>query len=366
MWRSSVSKMKFRIEKGMHIVIEGSVGVYTPRGEYQFYAVKVEPYGQGALALAFEQLKERLKAKGYFDAQRKKMIPKQIRKLVLVTAKDSAALHDMLKIIEKRWPLLEVYIIDTLVQGESAAAQIARSLKYADSLEADVIVLGRGGGSTEDLWAFNEEQVADAIYHLRTPLVSAVGHEVDVLISDFVADLRAPTPSAAIEMILPDAQEILYTLDELLNRYRQLIRQKLTQSSQTLKYLEEMLTRSSPARRLEESTTAFDRLEAEFTRVMEHKLEQYEIQLPLLKKRFEQQVDFMLQQKSHYAASLLRQMQMNDPRLQCKKGWAQILKNAKAITLTELKEEEIFTVEDASVKVEARCLKKTFYDMETL
>jgi len=147
MWRSSVSKLKFRIEKGMHIVVEGSVGVYTPRGEYQFYAVKVEPYGQGALALAYEQLKEKLKAKGYFDVHRKKPIPKHIKKIALVTAKDSAALHDMLKIIEKRWALVEVFIVDTLVQGEAAVKQIAKSLKYADSLNADVVIVGRGGGS---------------------------------------------------------------------------------------------------------------------------------------------------------------------------------------------------------------------------
>ena len=132
MWRSSATKLKFRLENGMHIVIEGSVGVYTPRGEYQFYAVHIEPYGKGALALAYEQLKERLKEKGYFDAQRKKAIPKHIRKIALVTAKESAALHDMLKIIQHRWALLEVMVVDTLVQGEQAAEQIAKALRYAD------------------------------------------------------------------------------------------------------------------------------------------------------------------------------------------------------------------------------------------
>jgi len=214
MWRSSVSKMKFRIEKGMHIVVEGSVSVYTPRGEYQFQTVRIEPYGQGALALAYEQLKNKLKEKGYFAVDNKKPIPKHIQKIALVTAKDSAALHDMLKIIEKRWPLLEVVIIDTLVQGEIASRQIAHGLQYADTLNADVVVVGRGGGSAEDLWAFNEEVVADAIFAMQTPIVSAVGHEVDTLISDFVADLRAPTPSAAMEMILPDISEIRYMLDD--------------------------------------------------------------------------------------------------------------------------------------------------------
>jgi len=361
MWRSSVSRLKFRIEKGMHIVVEGSLGVYTPRGEYQFYAVKVEPYGQGALALAYEQLKERLKAKGYFDAQRKKPIPKHIKKIALVTAKESAALHDMLKIIEKRWALVEVIIVDTLVQGESAALQIAKSLKYADSLHADVVVVGRGGGSTEDLWSFNEEVLADAIFAMDTPVVSAVGHEVDILISDFVADLRAPTPSAAIEMILPDSQEILYTLDELIQRYKQTIGQKLTQSTQTLKHLEEILLRSSPVRRLGESQQEFKRLEEEFKRVIHYRFERFEVELPEIKKSLTQNIHFIIQQKEQHLEFIGKKIEMNNPKLQCKKGWAQVLSKGKTITLNELQVNDTFTVEDAFVKIEALCLEKKLY-----
>ena len=152
MFRSNAQKLRFRLQKGEHIVVEGSVGVYTPRGEYQFYAVHVEPFGRGALALAYEQLKEKLKNQGYFEASNKKLIPKMIQKLALVTAKNSAALHDMIKIIEKRYPLVEVTVIDTLVQGDRAAGEIAQALYYADSIGVDVIVMGRGGGSAEDLW----------------------------------------------------------------------------------------------------------------------------------------------------------------------------------------------------------------------
>jgi len=361
MWRSSVAKTKFRIEKGMKIVIEGSVGVYTPRGEYQFYAVKIEPYGQGALALAFEQLKERLKAKGYFDAQQKKTLPKHIKKLVLVTAKESAALHDMLKIIEKRWPLLEVVIVDTLVQGDTAASQIARSLKYADSLSADVVIVGRGGGSVEDLWAFNEEVVADAIFFMHTPVVSAVGHEVDVLISDYVADLRAPTPSAAIEMILPDVQEIFYTLDEITQRYSRVIAHTVQQSEQSLKHIEEMLLRSSPLRRLGESQNAFSRLEDEFKRVIKYKIESFEIQLPMVQKSFHQNIIFTLHQKEQQLDHLMKKTEMSDPRSQCKKGWAQISVKGNSVQLADLRENEHFILEDASVKIEAICLSKENY-----
>jgi len=361
MWRSSVSKMKFRIEKGMRIVIEGSVSVYTPRGEYQFYAVKVEPYGQGALALAFEQLKERLKAKGYFNAAHKKSIPKHIGKIALVTAKESAALHDMLKVIEKRWALVEVCIIDTLVQGETAAEQIANSLYYADTLGVDVIVVGRGGGSVEDLWAFNEEVVADALYKMKTATVSAVGHEVDVLISDFVADLRAPTPSAAIEMILPDVKEILYTMDELSQRYTHTVKHTLQKKIQFLKHNEEMLFRSSPLRRLGESQREFDRLEEELKRVMRYKLESFELLLPAVKKAFDQNITFVLQQKSQELEHLSQKMQLSDPKQQCKKGWAQISRQGNPITLSDLKENDSFTIEDATAKIDALCRDKKIY-----
>ncbi|AKF24331.1 exodeoxyribonuclease VII large subunit [Sulfurovum lithotrophicum] len=358
MWRSSVARMKFHIEKGMHIVVEGSVSVYTPRGEYQFQTVRIEPYGKGALALAYEQLKERLKAKGYFDAHRKKPMPKSIQKIVLVTAKESAALYDMLKIIEKRWPLLEVTIVDTLVQGESAADQIANSLRYADTLGADVIVVGRGGGSTEDLWCFNEELVADAIFAMQTPVVSAVGHEVDVLISDLVADLRAPTPSAAMEMILPDLQEILYTLSEYEERFKQVITSRLNQSIRELKHVEEMLYRSSPLRRLEESKMEFKRMEEEFRRIISYRMERFESALPSMRNTYIQTMQFILQRKEQHLDHLMQKFQMNDPRSQCRPGWAQISQNGKPVALASIDKDTRFILEDASIRIEAVCVNK--------
>ena len=359
MWRSSVAKMKFRIEKGMHIVVEGSVSVYTPRGEYQFQTVRIEPYGQGALALAYEQLKEKLKQKGYFDAQAKKAIPKHIQKIVLVTAKESAALHDMLKIIQTRWALLDVVIVDTLVQGDEASTQIARSLQYADTLNADVVVVGRGGGSAEDLWAFNEERVADAIFHMKTPVVSAVGHEVDVLISDFVADLRAPTPSAAMEMILPDSRELLYTLSEFHERYRYTIEQKLQHMVQKLNHIEALLLRSSPTRKLEEISTEFVRLEDEFKRVIAYKLQRYESMIPALIKQYRQTISFVFEKKLQHLKFMEEKIVINNPKLQCRAGWAKTSVGGKIIALSELQINQKFVLEDAFTKIEALCLSKT-------
>jgi len=358
MWRSSVARMKFRIEKGMHIVVEGSVSVYTPRGEYQFQTVRIEPYGQGALALAFEQLKQKLKAKGYFDTSRKKTIPKSIQKIALVTAKESAALHDMLKIIEKRWPLIEVYVVDTLVQGEGAAAQIAASLRYADKLGVDVVVASRGGGSAEDLWAFNEEAVADAIYDMNTPVVSAVGHEVDTLISDYVADLRAPTPSAAMEMILPDRNELLFVLDEMFDRFKNVLIQQIRRKEEVLHHHERMLLQASPQRKLNETARLFERLAEEFRRTFDYRMQQFRSRLSPLKVHYQQQMDLILRYKAQLAASLYEKLKLSDPHSQCKPGWAQISVNGKTVSLEEIKVGETFTLEDASVKLESVCLSK--------
>ena len=359
MWRSSVAKMKFRIEKGMHIVVEGSVSVYTPRGEYQFQTLRIEPYGQGALALAYEQLKEKLKEKGYFSKERKKHIPKHIHKLALVTAKDSAALHDMLKIIEQRWSLLEVTIVDTLVQGEHAAPQIVQALHYADSLGVDVVIVGRGGGSAEDLWAFNEEIVADAIFNMLTPIVSAVGHEVDIMISDFVSDLRAPTPSAAMEMILPDRGEMLYMLSELSDRYTRVIEDKLGNVLRLIAHNKELLRHSSPHRKLEEKQNEFKRLEDEFLRVIKYKLERFDMELPEMKRHYTQLITFLLEQKVQYLDLIQKKFIMNNPKDKCQKGWAQTSQKGKTVELSSIKVNQKFILEDEFTKIEALCVSKS-------
>ncbi len=350
MWRSGVAKMKFRLEQGMHIVIEGSVGVYVPRGEYQFYAVKIEPYGQGALAIAFEQLKERLRAKGYFDAHRKKAMPRFPKRIAIVTAKESAALQDMLKVAQKRWPLIEIVVIDTLVQGEQAAAMIARGLRYADTLGVDVVVTGRGGGSKEDLWAFNEEIVADAIFAMQTPVVSAVGHEVDTLISDFVADLRAPTPSAAMEMILPDQNEWLYTIDEMGEGFRAAMVRKLGRAAEGVQHLMQRLSYLSPYRRLTLLQEHFEAIVVQFRRRIEERLR---LESQILAQRQEmlgERLRFTLMQKEAKVKTLLQRLESFDPRKGVKRGWVQLTKAGKKIALCDLKEGDEAVLTDVDCK----------------
>jgi len=361
MFRSNAQRLKFQLQKGERIIVEGSVGVYTPRGEYQFYAVHIEPFGRGALALAYEQLKEKLKQKGYFDQANKKPIPKSIQKIALVTAKESAALHDMIKIIEKRWPLIEVTIIDTLVQGEQASREISQALRYADNLDIDVIVVGRGGGSTEDLWAFNEELVADTIFTLKTPIVSAVGHEIDTLISDFVADLRAPTPSAAIEMILPDRQEILYSMSEMQQRYSTLIRQIIYQKSKLVEQNRENLGRFSVRRRLQELSQTFTNIQNEYKRIIQYKMLGFSSQTPKIKDSMKEQLQFILYKKHQEHTILVERYKTNNPRGGIKSGWAKVSKEGKIILLSDIKVNETFLLEDANTKIEANCMKKMIF-----
>jgi exodeoxyribonuclease VII large subunit len=259
----------------------------------------------------------------------------------------------MLKIIQKRWPLLEVLIVDTLVQGEAAAGQIAQSLRFADGLGADVVLVGRGGGSTEDLWAFNEEVVADAIFRMQTPVVSAVGHEVDVLISDYVADLRAPTPSAAMEMILPDRNEILYLLDERMERFVQSIGQRIGDKEQKLQYSKTLLLQHAPDRKLREIQLSFGRLQEEFSRTLHYRFEQYGILPQQHHKEFVQSIAFVLRNKQQQLESLQDRMRLSDPSAQCRSGWAQVSKGGRRISLDKIGENEQFTIEDASVRIEA-------------
>ena len=224
LFRSSAVRLRFALQEGLHVIVRGRLTVYEPRGEYQIVLDTVEPKGIGALQLAFEQLKERLAAEGLFDQDRKKSIPAFPRTVGVVTSLTGAAIRDILAVLRRRWPTLHILIAPVQVQGESAGRQIAEALAALNDLGfVDVIIVGRGGGSLEDLWSFNEEIVVRAIAASHAPVVSAVGHEIDVTLADFVADLRVPTPSAAAEAVVPVLDEIVERLRELTVRTRQVM-----------------------------------------------------------------------------------------------------------------------------------------------
>ncbi len=208
MWRSQAERLRFRPGDGDAVTAHGRISVYEASGVYQLYANRLEPAGRGDLAQAFERLKQRLADEGLFDTSHKQPIPRFPRKIGIVTSADAAALRDILNVLRRRYPLVQVLIAPTLVQGELAPPQIVRALHWLDGRsDIDTIIVARGGGSMEDLWAFNDEQVARAIFAARHPIISGVGHEVDFTIADFVADMRAPTPSAAAELAVPDLAE---------------------------------------------------------------------------------------------------------------------------------------------------------------
>ena len=234
MWRSAAQRLTFNPQEGDAVVAHGRISVYESGGVYQLYADGLEPAGRGDLALTFERLKERLAAEGLFDQEHKKSPLPFPKKIGVVTSADAAALRDILNILQRRCPLTSVLIAPTLVQGDQAPAQIIRALQWLDGRpDIDTIIIARGGGSIEDLWAFNDEHVARAIYSAEHPIISGVGHETDFTIADFVADLRAPTPSAAAELAVPDFSELPYYLADkrlkLNSQIQNLVRQKYLQ-----------------------------------------------------------------------------------------------------------------------------------------
>ena len=219
MFRSAAGKLRFRPESGMGVTAYGRIGVYPRDGAYQLYCEALVPEGFGDLQIAYEQLKAKLEAEGLFDKAHKKPIPRYPERICVITSSAGAAVHDIIRVLRRRWPLGKILLLPVRVQGVEAPGEIAAALRYASAHKlADVVITGRGGGSIEDLWAFNDERVARAIYDCEIPVISAVGHEPDVTIADYVADLRAATPSNAAELAAPDATELMLAIDTAMRR----------------------------------------------------------------------------------------------------------------------------------------------------
>lgn len=247
MFRSSASRLKFVPENGMKVIVKGRVSVFERDGQYQVYIDDMQPDGAGALTIAFEQLKAKLQKQGLFDMEAKKPIPKFPRKIGVVTSPTGAAIQDIRNIVFRRFPSAEIILYPVLVQGDGAAQQIADAIEYFNQNDlVDVLIVGRGGGSIEDLWAFNEEIVVYAIYNSIIPVISAVGHETDFTISDFVADLRAPTPSAAAELAVPDKAELLNNLNFLLKHCNQAMADILSGKRNELEYITSSIYLKNP------------------------------------------------------------------------------------------------------------------------
>lgn len=280
LFRGNATRLRFRPENGMQVLVTGRVAVYPRDGKYQFYVTSMTPDGVGDLHVAFEQLKQKLSSEGLFDEQHKKPIPAYPKRIAIVTSPVGAAVRDMLRILGARYPLSKVMILPVRVQGEEAPAEIAAAIRYANRFSvADVLITGRGGGSIEDLWAFNEEHVARAIYDSQIPVISAVGHEPDVTIADYVADLRAATPSNAAELVVPDQQELQLRLDAMQNQLAAAMKRRLRASREQLQFYTQRHALQSPAHYVKNRKAMLDanaqRLTAAASRVLSGKKQAY-------------------------------------------------------------------------------------------
>lgn len=237
MFAGNARSLKFRLNEGQKVIVKGSINVYERDGKYQLYAKEISLDGQGDLYKKFENLKKELEEMGMFDASYKKPIPKYATKIGVVTASTGAAIQDIINITKRRNPYVKLYLYSAIVQGSEAAASIVSGINCLDDMGLDVIIIGRGGGSIEDLWGFNEEIVARAIFNCNTPIISAVGHEVDFTIADFVSDMRAPTPSAAAELAVFDYRDF----EEKINNYKSLLKRSLVNNFEKKKLLLESL-----------------------------------------------------------------------------------------------------------------------------
>jgi exodeoxyribonuclease VII large subunit len=284
LYRAIALRMRFDLRDGMRVIARGRLTLYMPRGEYQLLIEEIQPKGIGPLELAFRQLKEKLSLRGYFDPKRKRKLPRIPRRIVLVTSQSGSAVRDMLEILSRRWPAAEVWICPVHVQGEGAAAEVAEAIGALNGIAGegraiDVLIVGRGGGSLEDLWTFNEECVAQAIFQSRIPVVTGIGHEDDLTIADMVADLRALTPSEAAEKVVPERTAVLDWLAGLESRFGADLRRRLETARARL---EEMARRPyfrRPLERIHQAEQLLDDWSERASRAVQRRVEQLGEQL---------------------------------------------------------------------------------------
>jgi exodeoxyribonuclease VII large subunit len=341
MFRGNTSYLKFRLEVGMKIIISGNITVYTPRGNYQLLCNKIQPSGIGSLALAYDQLKKKLEDRGYFNSNHKKEIPNFPDILYIITSNTGAAIEDIKKIAQNRWQLTKIVLIPTLVQGVGAKEDIIKSLQIADNLaiknnKKSIIIVGRGGGGIEDLWAFNEEIVADAIFNTKTPIISAVGHESDFVISDFVADKRASTPSNAIEISLPDKNEqtllIIQLQDDLNYKFKNIIYNK----NQQLVNLRESFSQHDLKNKFSFIQKQIDNLKFNYNQQLSQIINQKQLSLDLLKDNFK----------------------ANNPKNKEFGNMVQISQNGKLVKLKNINKDDILNLQTSEYNVTAKVITK--------
>ena len=337
MFASSSNRVKFTPVDGMSILVEGYITVYEASGNYQIYVSKMSEDGLGNLYLAYEQLKKKLSSEGLFDASHKKKIPRFPETIAVLTSPTGAAVQDIINIINRRFPLSSIIVYPTLVQGEYAKDDIVKQLKKvnSDSL-CDVIILGRGGGSIEDLWPFNEEEVAHAIYDSKIPIISSVGHETDTTISDYVADLRAPTPSGGAELAVPDQLELFNYLERMNNQNRLSLSRLMNSKIDQLKRVESSIIFRDPLRMTENKSRKLDHLSDKLELLNPiNRLKQSQEDLIKTTKRLNDYFLRLLNQKSSVYHLEINKLELLNPLSIMKKGYSVVKKEGKVLKSIE-------------------------------
>ena len=314
LFRADAARLRFRLMNGMKVIARGRVSSFPKTGQVQLYLADLMPDGTGALHLAFEQLKAKLYAEGLFDQSHKQEIPRMPHTIALVTSPTGAAVRDMIRILGRRYPLAEVQLWPVLVQGENAAADIAKTIARVNAHgQADVMIVGRGGGSLEDLWAFNEEIVARAIYNSKIPVISAVGHESDVTIADFVADLRAPTPSGAAELAVPDRGELSILIDREQERLMTALENRLNGLANRLQAQENRLARCTPAQYVAERRRRTEELIERMRLAQRRKIDSLKTSFSYHEKKLRDMPDILLERRRGKLQSLSGQLDALSP-----------------------------------------------------
>ena len=313
MFRGNNQYLRFAPQDGMSVLARGEVNVYERDGQYQFYVREMQPDGIGALYQAFEDLKQKLSQKGWFAEEIKKPLPKVPQKIGVITSPTGAAIRDMITTLKRRFPIAEVYVFPVLVQGDQAGRSIARAIKAAHQEALDVLIVGRGGGSIEELWAFNEEEVARAIYEATIPVISAVGHDTDVTIADYVADLRAPTPTAAAELAVPVLEELLHTVNRLEQSMKHALTQTMRNKRQEWEQLSSRYAFKYPRQLLAQKEQAFDQkleqLKRNMNRLWEWKQEKWtHVQRRLRQVHPQSQVEYVQREHGRLREQLQKAM----------------------------------------------------------
>lgn len=355
MFSSNASKLLFRPTDGMKVLVTGRVSVYEATGGYQIYVEDMVEDGVGNLYVQFEELKKKLQQEGLFDPSKKKEIPKIPKTVGIITAPTGAAIRDILSTIKRRWPITKTILFPSLVQGASAAPEIIKQIEKAQEFDLDVLIVGRGGGSIEDMWCFNDEQVARAIYACKIPVISAVGHEIDFTISDFVADLRAPTPTGAAEMAVPNISDFYQYFGQIELRLEQAIMTMITSKKDQLETLKKSYILTNPIAMYQVKEQRFDSLFEKIHLLMNSIIVNEKNNCQILKQKLENNIQKVLENEQHRYLHALNKLEILNPLLTIKRGYSITRNQDHVVTsIQQVKPHDKIEIEVTDGLIEAR------------